>query len=223
MTERAVELVRSAAEKAIAEKGFFSFAISGGSTPIPMFAELSKTPLPWDKIHIFQVDERFVPDDNPLNNFRAANEALLSKIPIPSSNVHRISTAFSSADEAAQAYSGDLRRFFGASCSFDLIHLGMGDDGHCASLFPYSPLLSSKAPFALAAPAPTSAKPAVSRITLSLEAINAAKGIFFLLQGSGKKTLLESFARNPRSKGTIQQFPASAIAPKNQLTWLLGL
>lgn len=221
LAKRAVELAVAAAEKALAEKGSFHFAISGGSSPLQAFKLLASSPMPWKETHVWQVDERFVPESDPLNNFAAAKEAFLSKVPLPPENVHRMKTELPSPQAAAEAYSKELESFFGGAPRFDLLQLGMGDDGHFASLFPRSPLLDSRSEFALAAPAPTSAKPEVPRVTLSLRALNAAEEAFFILQGPRKRSLLESFFGAPRRPEALRETPASAAAPRKRLLWLL--
>jgi 6-phosphogluconolactonase len=131
----------------IREGGTATLAISGGETPRVMFADLAKAPADWSKIHVFWVDERCVPPDSELSNFRLANETLLGPTGIPKQNIHRI---FGELDpeKAAQKYIAEIRNFFsladGALPAFDIIHRGMGNDAHTASLFPGEPLIGDR-------------------------------------------------------------------------------
>jgi 6-phosphogluconolactonase len=178
--------------EAIDAAGFFAAAVSGGKTPIPIYRRLAdrKDSLPWQQTHIFLVDERFVPPHHPDSNFRMVEETLLSRVPLPLENIHPIPTEPATPYLAAQKYEEDLRRFFGASPGnfprFDLILLGIGEDGHTASLFPGRlPLKDSKQ---LAA-AITLDETRHSRITLTLPVINQAKNILFLVTGEDKAVI----------------------------------
>src|SRR5258707_9869705 len=141
LARAAAEVFHRIAEAAIQERGRFSFALSGGNTPRSVYSLLATEhkQLPWNRIHIFFGDERHVPPDDPESNFRMASESLLSKVPIPQKNIHRIRTELD-ADAAAKQYEQELREFFQQFDHgwprFDLILLGLGDDGHTASLFP---------------------------------------------------------------------------------------
>lgn len=135
------------AEAAVRARGRFSVALSGGNTPRAVYSLLAgeHRQLPWDGIHIFFGDERHVPPDDPDSNFRMASESLLSKVPIPQKNVHRIRAELD-AEAAAKEYEQELREFFQLMDHgwprFDLVLLGLGDDGHTASLFPGSKALT---------------------------------------------------------------------------------
>src|SRR5262249_23706752 len=138
------------AESAIADHGRFCVALSGGNTPKGVYAQLAaqkRDSLPWNKVFIFFGDERHVPPEDPESNYRMARESLLSKVPIPEENAHRI-LAELPAPAAAVQYEMDMRSFFrlpaGSWPRFDLILLGLGDDGHTASLFPGSPALTEQ-------------------------------------------------------------------------------
>ena len=137
------------AEAAVQERGHFSVALSGGNTPRAVYSLLASEhkELPWDRIHIFFGDERHVPPDHPDSNFRMAREALLNKVPIPEKNIHRVHAELD-AEAAAAEYEQQLVNFFHLRNHewprFDLIFLGIGEDGHTASLFPGSKAVSVK-------------------------------------------------------------------------------
>jgi 6-phosphogluconolactonase len=205
------------AEAAIRERGSFSVALSGGNTPRAVYSLVASEQLSWDRIHIFFGDERHVPPDHPDSNFRMASEALLSKVPIPEKNVHRIHAELD-AETAAAEYDRELRDFFHLSDNnwprFDLVFLGIGEDGHTASLFPGSKALTE-----------TSRRVAANwvekfkafRITLTLPVLNHAAEVVFLVSGAGKAQILNEVLR----PGT-QKYPAQSVQPENgRLLWLI--
>ena len=149
--EAAAEEVVRCAKEAVAQRGRFSIALSGGSTPKSLFnllATNARTVFPWDRMFFFWSDERHVPPTDPDSNYRMAEETMLSKIPVAASNVFRVLAENPDAAAAAEAYEQTLRKFFqlepGQVPVFDLILLGMGPDGHTASLFPNSPACRRK-------------------------------------------------------------------------------
>ena len=179
----AAQSFQELAQAAIEARGRFNLALAGGSTPKIIYEKLVKLPLPWQKIHLFWGDERLVTHDNPNSNYLMIQEALLKKISIPPENVHCIQTELEP-DAALSAYQTELE-----GIQFDLIHLGLGTDGHTASLFPATDLettLSAQITF------PTAGlEPQVQRISLSLQTINAALVKQFFVTGSSKKSILE--------------------------------
>jgi 6-phosphogluconolactonase len=205
----------------------FSCALSGGSTPARLFAQMSVAHtlarLPagfWHSIHFFWGDERNVLPDHPDSNYRLAREALFDKIDIPKENLHPIQTELHSAAAAADAYESELKQFFalqpGEFPHLDLIFLGMGDDGHTASLFPHSETLKEKERLVAA---PWVAKLATYRITLTVPVINNAACILFLIQGSGKAEILKRVLTSPLQPDLL---PAQSIQPVNgELLWLV--
>jgi 6-phosphogluconolactonase len=224
-TAAAEEFFRRAFQ-ARANRQLFSCALSGGSTPAQLFAHMSAedslTHLParfWDSIHFFWCDERNVPLSHPDSNYRLAKETLFDKIDIPRENLHPIQTELTSAAAAANAYENELKQFFalqpGAFPDLDLIFLGMGDDGHTASLFPHSESLKEKERLVAA---PWVAKLETYRITLTLPVINNAACILFLIQGSGKAEILKRVLTSPLQPDLL---PAQAIQPvAGELLWL---
>jgi len=207
------------AETAVRERGRFSVALSGGNTPRTVYSLLANEhkQLPWDRIHIFFGDERHVPPDDPESNFRMASESLLSKVPIPQNNVHRIRAELD-AEAAAMQYEQELREFFHLMDHdwprFDLIFLGLGDDGHTASLFPGSKALSNESSRVAAN---WVEKFQTSRITLTFPVLNHAAEIVFLVSGAGKARILSEVLRPG-----VRKFPAQNVQPENgRLLWLV--
>jgi 6-phosphogluconolactonase len=187
------EFVRQATA-AVRSKDRFTVALAGGSTPKALYSLLAtNTALPWDKMYLFFGDERHVPPDHPESNYRMARETLLSKVPIPASNVFRVSAENPDAGQAAQSYEQTLRQFFqtppGSLPRFDLILLGMGPDGHTASLFPGTKALQERSRLVVAN---WVEKFKTDRITLTLPVLNNAAVVMFLVSGQDKaKTLKE--------------------------------
>jgi 6-phosphogluconolactonase len=192
----------------VAEKGAFTVALSGGRTPIDFYQQLAACPhpLPWNQTHIFLADERFVPPDDNLSNYRMINEQLLSLIPIPKKNIHPILTEGVTLEESANNYEADIRTFFKIGGNdipvFDLIMLGLGEDGHTASLFPGTTALQETK--RLAIPVIADASPS-ERISLSLGLINNAKNICFLITGKSKAAVLKEIIEDKDSTLPVAQ------------------
>ena len=219
LARAAAQEFHSVAETAVRERGRFSVALSGGKTPRTVYSLLANEhkQLPWDRIHIFFGDERHVPPDDPESNFRMASESLLSKVPIPQNNVHRIRAELD-AEAAAMQYEQELREFFHLMDHdwprFDLIFLGLGDDGHTASLFPGSKALSNESSRVAAN---WVEKFQTSRITLTFPVLNHAAEIVFLVSGAGKAWILSEVLRPG-----VRKFPAQNVQPENgRLLWLV--
>jgi 6-phosphogluconolactonase len=221
LNRAAAKEFKSLAESAVTARGRFSVALSGGNTPRSVYQLLAqeyKTALPWDKIHIFFGDERSVPPDRPDSNYRMAKEALLSQVPIPACNVHRIRAELEP-EAAAQDYENQLRDFFRPANNswprFDLIWLGLGDDGHTASLFPGSTALEEKSRLVAAT---WVEKMKTFRISLTYPVLNHAAEVEFLVSGSGKAKILNDILSSPGAAA----FPAQRIKPENgRLLWLV--
>jgi 6-phosphogluconolactonase len=212
------EFVRQA-NAAIASKGRFTVALAGGSTPKGLYSLLATNyALPWDKIYFFFGDERHVPPDDPQSNYRMAREALLSKVPIPAQNIFRVPAENPDAAQAAQTYEATLRQFFQpaeAFPRFDLILLGMGPDGHTASLFPDSKALQEKSRWVVSN---WVEKFKTDRITLTLPVLNNAAVVMFLAAGEDKTETLKEVLQGTKPG---EQFPSKLIRPANgQLIWL---
>jgi 6-phosphogluconolactonase len=206
--------------EAAGSRGRFSVALSGGSTPGALYRLLAEEPyrgqIPWENVHLFWGDERCVPPDDPGSNYRLANEALIAHVPIPPENVHRLHGELEPA-AAARAYDRDLRDFFcGPRPRFDLVLLGLGSDGHTASLFPGSDALRKTERLAVAVRAHYHDRPA-QRVTLTLPSINSARQVLFLVAGRAKAEIVQAVL-----EGSAGRFPAQQVRPTaGQLTWLL--
>ncbi len=214
--ERFVEL----AVEAVDSLGRFSVVLSGGSTPGALYRRLSEEPyrelIPWNAVHLFWGDERCVPPDDPGSNYRLAYETLIAHVPIPPENVHRVRGELEP-ESAARAYTRELQDFFcGPRTRFDLVLLGLGSDGHTASLFPDSRALEETERLTTVVVAHYQDRPAC-RVTLTLPAINTARQIWFLVTGSAKADIVQSVL-----EGSAGRLPAQRIrATAGQLTWLL--
>ncbi len=172
-----------------------SLVLSGGRTPEPLYLLLAtrryRNALDWSRVHLFWGDERYVPHDDPQSNYYLAYETWLRRVNLPEENIHPMPTHYADPDEAARAYERELRRYFGAEAShpmFDLVLLGVGDDGHIASLFPQSPTLDETERWVVPSLAPTEPR---QRLTLTLPALNAARSIWFLVSGERKRAAIE--------------------------------
>lgn len=205
---------------AIAERGQFSVALAGGSTPEASYellaTERTATSLDWSRVHFFWGDERCVPPDHPNSNYRMAREALLDHLPLSPGNIHRIHGEMEP-ERAARTFSDDLVTFFGAALpAFDLVLLGLGNDGHTASLFPGSAVLRERVRPAAAVTAHYQDRPAY-RVTLTLPAINAARQILFLVSGVAKAEIVAAVLEGPTGR-----YPAQAVRPgSGRLGWML--
>jgi 6-phosphogluconolactonase len=217
----AAEEFVSQATTAVRSRGRFTVALSGGSTPKSLYALLAQNPsLAWDKIHFFFGDERHVPPDNPESNYRMVRESLLSKVPIPPTNVFRVPGELPNASDAAKDYEQTLRRFFNALANglprFDLILLGMGPDGHTASLFPGIPALQEKSRWVIS---DWVEKFKTDRITLTLPVINNAAVVMFLVSGQDKALTLKEVLEG-QQPGEL--FPSKLVKPTDgQLIWMI--
>jgi 6-phosphogluconolactonase len=207
------------ASAAIRVRGKFTVALSGGSTPKRLYGLLATKPnVPWDKIYFFWGDERHVPPDHPESNYRMAYEALLSKVPVPPENIFRIHTEENDAAAAALQYEQTVKDFFhlspGEFPRFDLILLGMGPDGHTASLFPGSPALSERQRMVVANPVE---KFHTDRLTFTFPVLNAAATVMFLASGPDKAAMLHEVLENSSAN-----LPSQKVQPTNgKLLWLI--
>lgn len=218
----AEELIR-AAEAAVSQRGRFTIALSGGSTPKNLYTLLAtnaRSSLPWDRMFFFWGDERHVGPQHPDSNYRMCEECLLSKVPVPPGNVFRIPAENPDAAAAAEAYEQTLRKFFalepGSVPRLDLILLGIGPDGHTASLFPETAALNEKSRLAVAN---WVEKLNTSRITLTLPVLNAARIVMFLVSGTDKAPAVRAVLESDTSG---EQYPAKLVRPtEGQLIWLV--
>jgi 6-phosphogluconolactonase len=208
-----IEKWAEAAERAISRKNEFTVALSGGRTPVHVHRALaSQKSFPWEKTHVFMVDERFVPYERDENNFRMINESLLLHVNIPARNVHPIITSVSSARDCAAKYEDNLVSFFklstGAFPNIDLVLLGIGEDGHTASLFPGTAALSDTSHLAVAVmPLEESNK---ERITMTFPMINGASNVMLLATGESKAGILRDIIKTKN-----KTLPAAMVKPRN--------
>lgn len=218
LVERAAELFIQTAAQSFLARGYFSVALSGGSTPRALYQLLADTPLAWQNIHLFWGDERCVPPDHVDSNYRMTAESLLTRVHIPPENIHRIQGELPP-EEAALRYEDDLRKFFRDAPRFDLILLGLGEDGHTASLFPDSPALHERTRWVVAVPHAFPPPPLVPRVTLTLPVLNAARQIAFLVSGASKAQRLAQVLRAPTASPSL---PASMIRPDDgDILWMM--
>ena len=184
VTLEAVRLFEHHALESIEAQGRFYVALAGGSTPKAIYERLANMDLPWEKIHLFWGDERCVPPDDLRSNFAMVNAALLEHIQIPHQNVHRMRGELGGQAGAA-AYRAELEVMFDGPITLDLLHLGLGPDGHTASLFPSTADWDSPEPVRVTFPGPT-LEPQVERISLGFAVLNAARAAHFFVTGSSK-------------------------------------
>jgi 6-phosphogluconolactonase len=223
LSRKAAEEFVRLANQVVSEKDCFTVALSGGSTPKELYSLLAAPEfaerIPWPKVHLFWGDERCVAPDHPESNYRMVKETLLSKVPIPEKNVHRMKGE-EDPRIAARNYEQTLRKFFALSEGefprFDLVLLGLGRDGHMASLFPGSAALHSTNHLVAAV---ASAPPQPNRLTLTLPVINRAAHIIFLVAGKDKAAALRDALG---AENDPVRFPSQSIKPgKGKLTWLV--
>lgn len=218
--------------ESIAERGRFTVALAGGQTPRELYSLLAepfwRDQIDWTRTHLFWGDERFVPPDHADSNYRMAREALLSKVPVPHANVHRIETEVGSAEIAAARYEQALKIFFRSDDAiaaqdfiprFDLVLLGLGADGHTASLFPESSALDERKRFVVAV---WIEKLAAWRITLSVPLLSNAARILFLVSGAEKAEALGAILREERAPENERVLlPAQLVCPTDGRLWWL--
>ena len=208
-------------QSAIRSRGRFTVALSGGSTPKALYSLLAtKLSLPWDKVFFLFGDERHVPPDDSESNYRMARESLLSKIPVPSANIFRVPAEAPDASQAAASYEQTLRAFFGTAPGgfpvLDLVLLGMGPDGHTASLFPGGKALQERSRWVVA---DWVEKFKTDRITLTLPVLNNANEVMFLASGKDKAPVLKEVLEGTQP-GT--QFPSKLVRPEHgRLIWMV--
>ncbi len=223
LSRAALEEMLSDLRDAIKQRGRGAIALSGGHTPEKMYAlwaanEKYRNETDWNRVHLFWGDERYVPQDDPLSNFRMTHEALLSHVPIPAANVHAAPTNLPTPEKAAEAYDADLRKFFGSAApAFDVTLLGLGPEGHTASLFPDSPALAEKSRWVV--PVQVAAVPP-NRLTFTLPVLNSSRSTYFLVAGENKRPILAALRAEPDSRPSA--YPAGKIRPSDgRVLWFL--
>jgi 6-phosphogluconolactonase len=230
LASQAAALILESARDAIAARGRFTLALSGGSTPERTHKVLARPEnaqqLDWTRVWLFMGDERFVPFDNPSSNFGMAKRTLIDHISIPPGNVFPIPTWRASPSDAAAAYAFTLSSILGPVGApanagppvLDLILLGLGDDGHTASLFPGKPTITVTDQWVVASP-PGVLPPSVDRVTMTFPVINAARSVAFLIAGAGKANVVRDLLEGSPDPN---HYPAAAVRPSHgQLIWML--
>ena len=219
LAREAADRFAEAATRAIHRHGRFAVALSGGGTPRRLYSLLATPPyltaIDWPRVHIFFADERFVPPDDPDSNLRLVQETLLDRVPIPSVNIYPMPTQGAEPEASAARYAETLKASFAESPPrFDLILLGMGPDGHTASLFPGRP----DYPGSVAA-VRDSPKPPPTRLTLTLATINRATQILFLVTDADKAGTLQAIFEGGKGGADL---PAARVAAEGGTTvWLV--
>jgi 6-phosphogluconolactonase len=223
LSREAAMCFRRLASESIAAAGRFSVALSGGSTPRTLYRLLAGPPfrkaIDWPRVHLFWGDERFVPADHPDSNYRLARESFIEQVPIPPQNVHPIPTGAGDPEAAAAEYEETLRRFFapgGGYPRFDLAFLGLGAEGHTASLFPESPALSETRRLVAATYVQ---KLNAWRLSLTPPVLRSARHVIFLVSGPDKTAILREVLEGPYDP---RRLPAQLVRPEEgDLTWLV--
>jgi len=224
LNHQAAALVADTVNAAVAARGWATLSLSGGSTPKALY-ELLATPewkgrIPWKSVQIFWGDERFVPPDDKESNYRMVKEALLSKVEIPAGNVHRVMTETGPPEQVAEAYERTIREVFrtprGGVPVFDLVLLGLGENGHTASLFPHTALLhENQRLFA----AEFIAEVNMYRLSMTVPLLNAGRSKVFLVAGEGKAAVVHDVVEGPYRP---EELPSQLIKPEpGELLWLL--
>lgn len=217
LSEAAAQIFVEEARRRISESGRFAVALAGGSTPRMTYEILAREyggpeDLDWSEVHAFFGDERTVPPDHEDSNYRMAQEALLSHVPVGS--VHRM-RGETEPREAATLYERELEQFFGGSPVLDLVLLGIGEDGHTASLFPRTPALGAHDRWVIENPVE---KLDTVRLTLTVPTINAARTVVFLVAGEGKAEALKEILE---SGADPYDYPAKLIQPATGPVWMV--
>ncbi|MEW5825942.1 MAG: 6-phosphogluconolactonase [Candidatus Bipolaricaulota bacterium] len=211
VAEEASRLFVDCARRAIAARGRFIVALAGGRTPLEAYRRIAASPIDWQATHILLTDERCVPADSPQSNFGAIRRALLDEVPIPRQNVHRFLGELDPVDAADRAEQ-DLRCLLGAGERLDLCFLGVGTDGHTASLFPRQQALREERRFVLPVHAPAEPE---WRVTLTIPRLDATESVVFLVVGAEKASVVRRLRDG-------EDLPASRVRPAGgDPIWLL--
>ncbi len=221
LATRAADLFVTRAAEAITARGRFTVALAGGSTPERTYRLLAGTDhasqIDWARCHFFPGDERFVPVDDPRSNLGMARRSLLDHVAVPADNIHAVPTHLATVQEAAIVYGQTLTQAFGGAIIFDLLLLGLGDDGHTLSLFPGKPALTATNVVTWSPPGIL--PPPVDRVTLTFPTANACRHVVFLVSGAAKADIVPKVLADGVDPAV---YPAAGIRPTSgTLTWLL--
>jgi len=222
LSQQAALLIVRLASESVVTHGRFTIALSGGSTPRKSYNLLAGEPyrsqIDWALVEVFLGDERCVPADDAESNFRMAHETLLSKVPIAEKQIHRMPADQPDRQAAAQDYVIEMQRVFGTAGipSFDLIQLGMGPEGHTASLFPHSAALREQERLVVPVTTP---KPPPDRLTFTPPLLNAAQNVLILVTGSDKADAVHKVIEGEYNP---DEYPAQIVRPTHgEVTWML--
>lgn len=210
LAQRGAELIAQAARDSIRQRGKFLFAVSGGAAPWIMFEALSKQKVEWDKVHLFQVDERAAPDDDDDRNYKHLRKTLIDQVALPAGNAHPMPVTNADLAAAAALYAAELRQVAGTNPVLDLVHLGLGPDGHTASLVPGDPVLEvNDRDVAITGPYQNR-----KRMTLTYPMINRAAKILWLVTAASKAEPLARMLAGDRSipAGRVESARAVLLA-----------
>jgi 6-phosphogluconolactonase len=222
LSHEAAQYIVRVAQESIVTHGRFTLALSGGNTPKKLYGLLASEPyvsqIDWNLVEIFWSDERCVPPDSPDSNYHMAQEVLLSKVPIPANQIHRTPADEADRDAASETYAQEMRNVFGTNGipKFDLIQLGMGPEGHTASLFPHQASLHEQQRLVMPVSVP---KPPPARLTFTPPVLNAATHILFLVTGTDKEEAVQAVLEGDHQP---DEYPAQIVQPsQGEVTWML--
>ena len=235
LSEAAAAQIAGIAQASVAARGRFTMALAGGNTPRRTYEALATThrdAIDWSRIELVFGDERFVAHEDPRSNCKMVREALLTRAPIPAACVHAVPTDLPTSAEAADRYESTLRRVLadhttdagggdpvtGAAATVDLALLGVGPDGHTVSLFPGSPVLEERRHWTRAVEAPSGIQPSVPRVTTTLEFLDHARAVIFLVAGEDKRRVVREILEQGPSASV---YPAALVAPRGRVLWLI--
>ena len=233
LSSAAAEEIVAIARASVAARGRFTMALAGGNTPrrtYELLATRHRDAIDWARTDIVFGDERFVATDDTRSNYKMAREALLSRVPIPPERVHAVPTGAPTPDDAAAAYDRTLTTLVDAVIpnevrnprppgrGIDLVLLGVGPDGHTASLFPGSPAVNERSRYAVAVAAPTAVQPAVARVTTTLPFLNGARIAMFLIPGEDTRPVIGEILSHAESG---RRYPAAMVASRERTIWLI--
>lgn len=212
LSRTAAQALTTVAKACLAAQGRFTLALSGGSTPRCLYEVLATdhpADLPWSATHLFWGDERYVPADDPASNYRLVREALLDHVPLPPANIHPLDTTQAPVEIVAASYETTLREFFiGDWPRFDLVLLGLGDDGHTASLFPGTSAFIEQQRWVTVGEAPLAP---LIRLTLTLPVLNHAARVWFLVAGTSKQKALQRALKGEGPAGAVRPVAGEVI------------
>ncbi|HEY6466531.1 MAG TPA: 6-phosphogluconolactonase [Candidatus Acidoferrales bacterium] len=222
LSKAALDEVFRVAKEAVATHGRCAISLSGGHTPERMFGlwaqDAYKGAFPWERVHFFWGDDRYVRYSDPLSNYGMAKKLLFDKLPANTPvHVHPMPTENADPDQAAKTYAAELRKFFGTEPpAFDVQLLGLGGEGHTASLFPNNPALAEEEAWVLPVTVPATPP---HRLTMTYPVINQARNTYFLVAGESKREILRAIAAEPDTG--LSQYPAARVRPAGPLIWML--